>query len=291
MKHAGNARPLPGQRRQHADDDDHRHGNLDQPAIIARGPRRDMFLLFRLPCGMQGLFVLVAEGRLPVARLPAAVRLGAQIVGVAFGGVVVQRMRFVFFIRRRVWRRRIGVADVARRLRGFGGCAAEIVHLAHHVAEALDAVAFDRRCLRARVQQPLARARLGRAARRCRFGRRAGYGFRRGRLGTPRLDASAIGGRTVAARQRRGGSALLGARLARRIGLDLADRVFQREAFFGDFRFRQRRVDAAQLRHQRGPRPFIKRPSSFPRAAVKTFHRAGDERMIVGHHLSLRSPL
>jgi hypothetical protein len=118
-------------------------------------------------------------------------------------------------------------------------------------------------------------------------------GTHRRRFDASRLRAAAIGGgsRALAARrQRRCGGSLLGARLTCCVGLDLADGVFQRQAFFGDFRFRQRRVDRTQLRYQRVARPFVKRPSGFARAAFKTFHGPGDERMVVGHRFSLRSP-
>jgi hypothetical protein len=49
-----------------------------------------------------------------------------------------------------------------------------------------------------------------------------------------------------------------------RLGLDLAHRFLEREAFAGDIGLAQRRLDAAQLRDQRGARPLIQRAAAFP---------------------------
>ncbi len=56
-----------------------------------------------------------------------------------------------------------------------------------------------------------------------------------------------------------------------------------------DVGFRQRRLDRAQLRDQRGARPLVKRPAGLAGALAEPLDGAGNERLIVGHGLSLRS--
>ena len=114
------------------------------------------------------------------------------------------------------------------------------------------------------------------------------------RISTRRGPRQFVGGRVyaVAPRRRRRRAhipARLRSRLARRLGLHLADRLFERQPLLGDLRFRQRRFDRAQLRDQCGARPLVKPPASFTGALLKPFYRTDDERMIVGHRLSLRS--
>ena len=179
---------------------------------------------------------------------------------------------------------------MARGLRRLGGRRAKIVHFADDVAKAFDALFLQRG---PPAQQPLARTGQHR-------GPSGARQIGRGRTGAvpPRRPGSAANLRSPFGRGgRRGGCARLRsllcsrfvARLARRFRLDLADRLFERKALLGDIRLRERRLVGAQLRDQRVARPFVKRPASLPGAPVQPLHGAGDERMIVGHRLSLRS--
>ncbi len=294
-------RPLPGERRQHADEDDQRHDELDQPAIgrapAAAGTCSSSWAVRRhaAPAQTSSSSTVVAAfaGRADCRhrarrsdrrhRLRCRNALSASRVGVL---IAADRVRAAA----------VGVAGVARRLRGFGRGAAEIVHLAHHVAEALDAVPLERRRRRSRVQQPLARARLASRARRGGVARLAGCG-RSGSAPAARRVA-ARRGRHRPARGGRGAAAAAAGRLAGSARalraasastLRMASSSARRSLVISDSD--SGGSTRAQLRHQRGARPFIKRPSSFARASFKTFHGAGDERMIVGHRLSLRSPL
>jgi hypothetical protein len=81
--------------------------------------------------------------------------------------------------------------------------------------------------------------------------------------------------------------ARLGTRLANGLGLDFADRVFERQALARNVRFGQRRFDTAQLCDQSRARPFVQCAASLAGAGAKPVHGAGDERMIVGHFLKL----
>ncbi len=203
----------------------------------------------------------------------------------------------------------------------LGGRGAEIVDFVDDVAEALEPVARHRR--RARIQQAAARARwwlmgspphrarsraaprkqrrLGRCSSgRCSSGRGAGGaspkgGVTRSRRGGGAGCAGGGGGRGgLRSRcrriwpQRRRRRTRLGARSAHRLGFDLADRVFERQPLARDVRLRERRIDAAQLRHQGRARPLVERPASFAGAGAKAFDGAGDERVIVCHFTSLR---
>ena len=50
-----------------------------------------------------------------------------------------------------------------------------------------------------------------------------------------------------------------------------------------DLRFAQRRLHAAQLRHQRGARALVERAAGLAGVLVETGDGAGDERVVVGH--------
>jgi hypothetical protein len=77
-------------------------------------------------------------------------------------------------------------------------------------------------------------------------------------------------------------------RFAYRLGLNLANRVLQRQALTGDLGFGERRVDAAQLRYQSGAGALIKRAPRFGGIVGKPLYGAGDEWMIICHRRSLR---
>ena len=92
------------------------------------------------------------------------------------------------------------------------------------------------------------------------FCRCLGARFRRDRLGPSGLHTRRVAPRLLLAQLR--------ARLARGIGLDLADRVFERQTFLGDLRFRERRLNGAQLCYKRRARPFIEGPPGLAAALV-----------------------
>jgi hypothetical protein len=89
-------------------------------------------------------------------------------------------------------------------------------------------------------------------------------------------------------RTRRHGSSWLCARLAHRLGFDLADGIFQRQAFPGDLGFRERRIDTAQLRHQGRAGALVQRASGFGSIVAEAFYGTGNERVIICHSESLR---
>ena len=67
-------------------------------------------------------------------------------------------------------------------------------------------------------------------------------------------------------------------------GLDLAYGLFQRQPLAGDFGFAQRRLDTAQLRDQRGARPFIKRTAALAGSTgVQSGDGAGNQRVVISH--------
>src|SRR5262249_13112856 len=68
-------------------------------------------------------------------------------------------------------------------------------------------------------------------------------------------------------------------------GLDLADRLLQRQPLAGDLGLVERRLHAAQLRHQRSPRALVERTAVLAGVLVETGDSARDERLIVGHLL------
>ena len=301
MIDARNAGPLPGNQHRHREHDDAGDGKPDQAAIGTRRPR--LFVALGgagvRPCRRRGVLLLVLIGRFEVVQL----RLVLGIILVACGLRLVLRVGVLglFLLRRGVGSvahgalvrggmvRAVAVARRSRRLRRLGCGAAEVARLADDVAKSFQA--FLRQGLLAAAQQALAGG-LGRAGRRLR-----GVRLRPGRFGRRRRWRRR---RTLATwRRRRGGGASgrlgpcrrpgLGPQPARGLGFDLADRLFQRQALFGDFRFRQRRLDRTQLRHQRGPRPFVQRPTRFAGAVAEPFDSAGDERVIIGHRQSLRS--
>ncbi len=216
--------------------------------------------------------------------------LGAQIVGIAFRPEIIVCSRLRLLARQLRWRG-VQIARFARRLRGLGGGAAEIVHVADGVAEVPGAFALRRR-RRSSVEQPLARGRR-RARRRgvARFARRpaSAWPARRGAFRRRVMSEGARsrrGGGAAAGRGSRGSARAL--RAASASTLRIASSRAKRSLVISDFG--KRRVDAPQLRDQRVARPFIKCPSSFARASFKAVDGTGDQRMIVGHYVSLRSP-
>ena len=72
-------------------------------------------------------------------------------------------------------------------------------------------------------------------------------------------------------------------RFACSVSFDLANSIFEGQAFLGDHRFRERRVNGAKLRYLRRARPFVEGPASLPRVQVKPLDGIGDQRTIVGH--------
>ncbi len=148
------------------------------------------------------------------------------------------------------WRRRIG-AKVARR------------------ALVLP-IFLSGRPLVARLRRRRARAR----ALRCRWRRR----FARPRIGPGAGAERVAGARAIAAGARCVADALGG------LGFDLAHRLFQRQPLAGDFGLAQRRLHAAQLRDQRGARPFIKRAAALAGGTgIQSGNSAGDQRVVISH--------
>ena len=199
------------------------------------------------------LLVVKLVGAFAVMRRPFVI-LRARMFRVAlrFGAMHGGFRRFLVRMEMRGRHRAIGVAGVARRLRVLGRRGTAIVRFADDVAETLDAFLGQR--LRARAQELLARARRPRPARRFGRSRLVADRSRRCWLAPPHFASSAIPGRRIKAlapRRRRWwwrGRARIAqfrSRLARRLRLDLADRVFQRQTFPGDFRFRERRLYGA----------------------------------------------
>src|SRR5581483_5249317 len=79
----------------------------------------------------------------------------------------------------------------------------------------------------------------------------------------------------------------VGQSLARRLALHFANRFFEREALFGDVRFRQRRFDRTQLRDQGGTCPFVERAARLAGILGKAVHGSRNQRVIVRHLFSL----
>ena len=75
------------------------------------------------------------------------------------------------------------------------------------------------------------------------------------------------------------------ARLARRLGLDLADRLLEGEPLARDIRLRQRRLHAAQLRHQCGTRTLVQGATGLAGTLVETGNRLVDQGVVVGHQV------
>ena len=183
-------------------------------------------------------------------------------------------------------RRRHRVVGLARGAPGLRGRIAEIFRIGDDVAEFLQPFSRARGRGRRRANRP---AQIGGGAGKRRFRiirivvavrlsggcRRLAPGRRRGpeRIGDlAAIDPLALGRR-------------IEARLARGLGLDLADRLLEPEPFARDVRLGERRHDAAQLRHQRGARALVERAPGLAGALVETGDRLGDEGVVVGHQV------
>src|SRR5258707_7093445 len=69
------------------------------------------------------------------------------------------------------------------------------------------------------------------------------------------------------------------------LGFDLAHGLFQRQPLAGDFGFGKRRLDAAQLRDQRGAGPLIERTAALAGGTgVQSGNGAGNQRVIISHN-------
>ena len=88
-----------------------------------------------------------------------------------------------------------------------------------------------------------------------------------------------VGQRRPRRRRRR----LVLARALGGVGLDLADRLFEREAFARDVGFVERRLDAAQLIDQRGARALVEHAAVLAGVLFEPGDGAGDQRMIISH--------
>ena len=67
-------------------------------------------------------------------------------------------------------------------------------------------------------------------------------------------------------------------------GLDLADRLFEREPLARDLGFGQRRiVHPAQLRDQSRARPLIEQAAPLAGILLETGDGLGDERIVISH--------
>ena len=75
--------------------------------------------------------------------------------------------------------------------------------------------------------------------------------------------------------------------LSRRLSLDLADRLLEREPLARDVGFRQGRRHAAQLGDQRRARALVERTAVLAVVLLQTGDRAGYERVIIGHRVEL----
>ena len=75
--------------------------------------------------------------------------------------------------------------------------------------------------------------------------------------------------------------------LSRRLSLDLADQLLEREALARDVGFRQGRRHAAQLGDQRRARALVERTAVLAVVLLQTGDRAGYERVIIGHRFQL----
>jgi hypothetical protein len=80
-----------------------------------------------------------------------------------------------------------------------------------------------------------------------------------------------------------------GTGFAHRFGFDFADRIFQRQALPRDLGLGQRRVEAAQLRHERRAGALVERAPGFSGIVAEPFYGACDQWMIICHSGSLRS--
>jgi hypothetical protein len=78
---------------------------------------------------------------------------------------------------------------------------------------------------------------------------------------------------------------------AHRLGLNLADYILQRHALARDLSFRERRVDAAQLRHERSSGTLIKGAPGLSGVIAKPLYGASNEWMIICHYLELYTRL
>ena len=108
----------------------------------------------------------------------------------------------------------------------------------------------------------LREALLAASRRRAAAGRAADSGVR-AVAAAVELAAAPQVGRAVGSDAAAGQRPRFAAQAADRLGFDFADRVFEREALAGDIRFGQRRIDAAQLRDQRGARTLVERPAGL----------------------------
>ena len=146
---------------------------------------------------------------------------------------------------------------------------------------------------RARTQQPLARGRRHRAGRGASARLRgepvsAAYRARRGRgSARPRSHGRALAPRRWGRRALLAGS-VRALRAASASTLRIASSSARRSLVISDSE--SAGSTPRNCVTKRGARPFIECPAGFPGALVKPFDGAGDERMIVGHYLSLRSP-
>ena len=116
-----------------------------------------------------------------------------------------------------------------------------------------------------------------------RTGRRArrASGFRRPGIGAAESVAAARG-TAAAGRPDCLAGALGGFRF------DLAHGLFQRQPLAGDFGFGKRRLNAAQLRDQRGAGPLIERTAALAWSiGVQAGDSACDQRVIISHFSSI----
>src|SRR5205814_6228119 len=116
---------------------------------------------------------------------------------------------------------------------------------------------------------PIARRRIRTCGRRAFSGPRSGAG-----AGAERVAGA--GTIATSARARYFTSALS------RLGLDLAYGLFERQPLPGDLGLAKRRFDTAQLRDQRGARPFIERAATLAGSTgVQSGDGAGNQRVVV----------
>ncbi len=103
--------------------------------------------------------------------------------------------------------------------------------------------------------------------------------LRRGRRRPRRLlDPAAVGKPRLG-----GGLRTRRIELPRRLGLDFADRLFERQPLARDIALRQWRIDPAQLRDQRRPRALVERTTVFAVVLLQTGDCARYQRIIVSH--------
>src|SRR5262245_7472777 len=75
----------------------------------------------------------------------------------------------------------------------------------------------------------------------------------------------------------------LGTRTLCRLGLDLADRLLQRQTLAGDFGFLKRRLDTTELVDERHARAVIQGAPVLARVFVQAADGPGNQRVIVSH--------